>query len=107
MMSLVSTRLMTSINKVNNSKSKDNNEEIKPDDDTKDLVKKEEEDKEADMMEEMNKNMTVMMPVMSVMIALIAPLGLALYWLVSNFFSIIERLILNKFFKDEGEKQNG
>lgn len=107
MMSLVSTRLMTNINKVNNSKSKDNNEEIKPDDDTKDLVKKEEEDKEADMMEEMNKNMTVMMPVMSVMIALIAPLGLALYWLVSNFFSIIERLILNKFFKDEGEKQNG
>lgn len=110
MMSLVSTRLMTNLNKVNKkeeSKVESNNEEIKPDDETKDLVKKEEEDKEADMMEEMNKNMTVMMPVMSVMIAMIAPLGLALYWLISNFFSIIERLVLNKLFKDEGEKQNG
>lgn len=110
-MSLISTRLMTNLNKVNKKENteikENNNEEIKPNDDTKDLVKKEDENKEADMMEEMNKNMNIMMPVMSVMIAMIAPLGLALYWLVSNFFSIVERLVLNKLFKDEGEKQNG
>ena len=37
-----------------------------------------------------------MMPIMSIMIAIIAPLGLALYWLVSNILMIIERLIINK-----------
>ena len=111
LMSLVSTRLMTKLNKsTNKSNTEDKIEEvkdIKEDNETKDLVKKEDEDKEADMMEEMNKNMNIMMPAMSVMIAMIAPLGLALYWLVSNFFSIIERLVLNKLFKDEGEEQNG
>ena len=59
-----------------------------------------------DMMEEMNKQMRFMMPVMTVSIALIAPLGLALYWLVSNLLMIFERLVLNRFFK-EGEETNG
>ena len=54
-------------------------------------------------MEEMNKQMALMMPIMAVSIALIAPLGLALYWLVSNILMIGERLIINKFFKDEEE----
>ena len=58
------------------------------------------------MMEEMNKQMTFMMPIMTVSVALIAPLGLALYWLVSNFVMICERLILNKVFKGE-EENNG
>lgn len=60
-----------------------------------------EEDKEKDTMEEMNKNMMLMMPIMSVSIALIAPLGLALYWLVSNILMILERLAINKWFKSE------
>ena len=55
-------------------------------------------------MEEMQRQMNFMMPVMAVSIALIAPLGLALYWLVSNLLMIIERLIINKFFKDEEEE---
>jgi membrane protein insertase Oxa1/YidC/SpoIIIJ len=41
-----------------------------------------------------------MMPIMSVSIALIAPLGLALYWLVNNLLMIIERLVINKVCKD-------
>jgi len=49
---------------------------------------------------------------MSVMIAVIAPLGLALYWLMSNILMIIERLVINKIMeskeeKDEEEKANG
>lgn len=40
--------------------------------------------------------MMYMMPVMSVMIAIVAPLGLALYWLMSNILMIIERLVINK-----------
>lgn len=70
------------------------------------VVEKPEEkksDDEIDAMEEMNKNMSLMMPIMSVSIALIAPLGLALYWLTSNLLMIIERVVLNKFFKDEEE----
>ena len=46
------------------------------------------------------------MPIMSISIAMVAPLGLALYWLVNNILMIIERLILNKFIdpkEEEGE----
>lgn len=50
-----------------------------------------------------NKSMTYLMPIMSVSIALIAPLGLALYWLISNLLMILERIVLDKFFKEEEE----
>ena len=52
-------------------------------------------------MEQANKNMMYIMPIMSISIALVAPLGLALYWLVNNVLMIIERLVLNKYIKDE------
>lgn len=56
-------------------------------------------------MQQMNNSMLYMMPIMSISIAAIAPLGLALYWLVSNILMIIERMIINKFigFKEEEE----
>lgn len=57
-----------------------------------------------DPMAQMNKNMTLMMPIMYVMIALIAPLGLALYWLMNSVLMIVEKLILNKLLKDEEEQ---
>ncbi len=60
-------------------------------------------EKEQDAMEEMNKQMKFMMPFMTVSIALIAPLGLALYWFVSNLLMICERLVINKVVKDEEE----
>lgn len=65
------------------------------------------ENKEAEAMTEMNKQMQLMVPIMSVSIALIAPLGLALYWLVGNLFTLCERLLLNKFFKKGKEEENG
>jgi len=96
--SLVSTKLTMGANKKNVEKekeiSKNNDEENKND------------PSDQDMMEEMNKQMTFMMPIMTVSVALIAPLGLALYWLVSNLVMICERLILNKFFGKE-EESNG
>ena len=55
---------------------------------------------EEDTIAEMNKTMNYMMPIMSVSIALIAPLGLALYWFVNNLIMIVERLIINKVCKD-------
>ena len=45
--------------------------------------------KEEIAMEEMNKTMARMAPIMSVSISMIAPLGLALYWFVSNILMII------------------
>lgn len=57
--------------------------------------------KEENPMEQANKNMMLLMPIMSVSIALIAPLGLALYWLVNNILMIVERLILNRYLKEE------
>ena len=85
-----------------------NNMNKKKENENKEIIveepKEKKQDDEIDAMEEMNKNMTLMMPIMSVSIALIAPLGLALYWLTSNLLMIIERLVLNKFFKDEEEE---
>lgn len=57
---------------------------------------KEGDSNELEAMQSMNKSMSYMMPIMSVSIALIAPLGLALYWLVSNVLMIIERIIIQK-----------
>ena len=56
-----------------------------------------------EMAQQMNKNMSWMMPILSVSISLIAPLGLALYWLVNNIIMIVERIILNKLFSKEEE----
>ena len=62
--------------------------------------KEEEKNEMEDMMEQSNKMMSWMMPIMSVSISLVAPLGLALYWLVNNILMIGERLVLNKIIKD-------
>ena len=62
--------------------------------------KEEEKNEMEDMMEQSNKMMSWMMTIMSVSISLVAPLGLALYWLVNNILMIGERLVLNKIIKD-------
>ena len=89
--SFISIRMTTNIQ--NNKKDKklitDGNEE-----------KKEEE---YNPMLEANKSMSWFMPLMSVSIAIIAPLGLALYWLMNNLLSITERIVLNKVLKKEEE----
>lgn len=51
--------------------------------------------------EDVSKTMGWMMPIMSVSIAAIAPLGLALYWLMNNILMIVERLVLNKILNKE------
>lgn len=57
-----------------------------------------------DMMEAMekaNQNMSMMFPIMYLAVAIIAPLGLALYWLVNSILMIIEKLVLTKIIKDD------
>ena len=66
---------------------------------------KEHEEEKYNPMDDANKTMVWMMPIMSVSIAAIAPLGLALYWLMNNILMIVERLVYNKIFeKEEAEK---
>lgn len=74
---------------------------------TKKKKKQEEKPQEnQDPMAGMSKSMLWFMPIMSISIAIIAPLGLALYWLINNILMIIERLIMNKIIKDDDEKED-
>lgn len=94
--SFISIRLSTSMQ--TKQKKKDNKEKIIDGETGKELIT-EEEANEMDTVMQTNKMMSWMMPIMSISIAFIAPLGLALYWLVNNILMILERLILNKFIK--------
>lgn len=100
MISMKITTKMTSadtkkedIIEIKNEEEKDKNKDKEPD--------------PQDMAAQMNKSMSWFMPIMSVSIAIIAPLGLALYWLVNNILMIAERLIINKCLSSEEEEQNG
>ena len=93
----ISTKISTNMNK----KGKDKkllNDHIEEYEGESKEVKKEVE--EVDMVEQTNKSMSLLMPIMSISISLVAPLGLALYWLVNNILMIGERLVLNKVVKD-------
>lgn len=71
------------------------------------LISEEEAKSEEAMeaMQNMTKSMNYMIPIMSITIAFIAPLGLALYWLVSNIAMIIERIIINKVSENKKEEK--
>ena len=58
-----------------------------------------EENNEMDAVMQTNKMMSWFVPIMSISIAFIAPLGLALYWLISNILMIAEGLIIDKVVK--------
>lgn len=96
--SFISIRLTTSKQaKMNNKKP----EKIEIDGTTGEELKPEEDEKnEVDTVMQTNKMMSWMMPIMSISIAFVAPLGLALYWLINNILMIIERLVLDKVIKD-------
>lgn len=81
--------------------------ENKENDEEKTLISEEEAKSEEAMeaMQDMTKSMNYMIPIMSITIAFIAPLGLALYWLVSNIAMIIERIIINKISENKKEEE--
>ena len=66
-----------------------------------DNSKKDEKEDMVDAMNQINKNMSMTFPIMYLAVALFAPLGLALYWLVNSILMIGEKLILNKIIKEE------
>ena len=62
--------------------------------------KKDESEEALESMQDMTKSMNTMMPFMSIVIAIIAPLGLSLYWLVSNILQLFEKIIVDKIMED-------
>ena len=90
--------MKTSLNATGNNKKQEQNLL------NEDNSKAEEKDNTGDMQDVMaqtNKNMSLVFPIMYLSIAIIAPLGLALYWLVNSILMIGERIILNKLIKDD------
>ncbi len=97
--SFISIRLTTSMQEKANKKTK----ETTIDGTTGKELVPEEENNELDAVMQTNKMMSWMMPIMSISVALVAPLGLALYWLVNNILMIVERVVLDKVIKTEEE----
>src|SRR5574344_37546 len=77
--------------------------EIK-DSENKENVKEEALEDQMQSMQQMTKSMTYMMPIMSIGIAIIAPLGLSLYWLVSNLLQLLERVVM-EFISDKRDNK--
>ena len=96
--SFISIRMTTAMQE-KKSKQQKEEKEIRIDETTGKELVPQEENNEMDAVMQTNKMMSWMMPIMSISIAFIAPLGLALYWLISNILMIAERLILNKVIK--------
>lgn len=97
--SFISIRLTTSMQEKSNKKTK----ETTIDGTTGKELVPEEENNELDAVMQTNKMMSWMMPIMSISVALVAPLGLALYWLVNNILMIVESVVLDKVIKTEEE----
>lgn len=104
--SIISMRITMNAGKKKLTKEEKEEEERKKRE-QKALIKADEEDDDFDTVEAMNKQMMFMMPIMAVSVALVAPLGLALYWLINNISSTIQRMIINRFVKSKEEENNG
>lgn len=96
--SFISIRLTTAM-QTKQQKSKKEEDVIIDGETGKELVPAEKEENELDTVMQTNKMMSWMMPILSISIAFVAPLGLALYWLMNNILMIIERLVLDKVVK--------
>lgn len=90
--SIVSIKLTTMMQDTKNKKESDKDKKDVPD--------------EAEAVQQMSKTMTYFMPLLTVWIAFIAPLGLALYWFISNVLMIAERLILKKIIDSKEDNEN-
>lgn len=89
----INIKIMTNLN---NAKSKNTDKKAITDGKNEDTM-----EEQLQSMQQMTNSMNYMMPIMSIAIAVIAPLGLSLYWLVKNILQLIERLLLNRFMNKE------
>lgn len=89
------------------SKKKEDDKEKKTKKEVKEDDKEETVEDQLDSMQEMTKSMNYTLPIMSVAIALIAPLGLSLYWFVSNSLQLVERIIITKLLDNDKISKKG
>lgn len=99
---VVNLKISTNMNKPK--KEEKSKKEEASDKDNRDN-KEETAEEQLESMQDVTKSMNYMMPIMSVSIALIAPLGLSLYWFVSNLLQLLERIVINKFSNDDTIKE--
>ena len=66
---------------------------------------KETPEEQLDSMKQMTDNMNYMMPIMSISISLIAPLGLSLYWLISNILQLGEKIVIDKVMNNKKQEE--
>lgn len=98
----INIRITTNMNKTKEQKE----EEKKAKEDKKQKENEEETvEEQIESMQQMTNSMNYMMPIMSIAIAVIAPLGLSLYWLVKNILQLAERFLLNKIFRKDENKE--
>ena len=89
--SIVSMKLTMNMQNQNKEKKKEE----------KDSNKENQSESAEEIMQNTSKTMSYMMPIMAFSISLVAPLGLALYWLMSNVLMIVERIFINIFMKNK------
>ena len=89
----INIKIMTNLN---NAKSKNTDKKAITDGKNEDTM-----EEQLQSMQQMTNSMNYMMPIMSIAIAVIAPLGLSLYWLVKHILQLLERLLLDKFMNKE------
>lgn len=102
--SVISMKITTAMQKQQNTKKKEaviDVTEKKEGEEGEENKQVEKEEETPDISMQTNKTMSWLIPIMAISIAFVAPLGLALYWLVNNVLMIVERITLNKFLKDE------
>ena len=101
----VNIKLITNMNKTKEQreKEKEDKKRKKQKNTLTDGKQEESMEEQLESMQQMTNSMNYMMPIMSIAIALIAPLGLSLYWLVKNILQLGERVLLNKVLKDKEE----
>ena len=101
----------TKIKEIEAGKEKDKVKEKELDKTDNDLDKKVENnnketpEEQLDSMKQMTNNMNYMMPIMSISISLIAPLGLSLYWLISNILQLGEKIVIDKVMNNKKQEE--
>ena len=60
---------------------------------------------EEEKMQQMNKTMSLIMPLMSAWFAFVLPAAVGLYWITNNLFSCVQEVVLTKYCMDQEKKE--
>ena len=62
-------------------------------------------DSEDEKMQQMNKSMMLMMPVMSGYFSFVLPAAVSIYWIANNLFTCVQEVVLTKYCLDKEKKE--